>query len=607
MRKIGKEKRRNRVVNDKKIVFICQGTACESSKSPQIKEAIEKEIKDLGIGGIRVKLTGCHGFCQRGPIVVVEPEGIFYCDVSIEDAHEIVCSHLKNNTIVERLLYKDPLSNKPIEHYRDITFYNKQQRIVLSNCGHIDPEDIEDYITVGGYQALKKVLSTMKQGQVIESIKESGLRGRGGAGFPTGLKWEFARTAKGDVKYVVCNADEGDPGAFMDRSILEGDPHSVIEGMIIAGYAVGAHEGYVYCRAEYPLAIKRIDKAISEARKKGLLGKRVMESDFSFDISIKQGAGAFVCGEETALIASIEGHRGMPVPRPPFPAQEGLWGKPTLINNVETLANVRHIILKGAQWFASIGTERSKGTKVFALAGKVKNTGLVEVPMGTTIRQLIFGPGGGMANKNIGFKGVQIGGPSGGCLPESILDTSIDYESITETGAIMGSGGMVVMDERTCMVDIARFFLDFTVAESCGKCVSCRVGLKRMLEVLEEITAGRGKEEHLKFLQEMSTTIKDTALCGLGNTAPNPVLTTLRYFLDEYQAHIKDKNCPSHVCLRLLEFEVMQNACAKCGKCYEVCPVGAIDWKKKEFAKINQDKCIKCKACINVCPFMAIK
>jgi len=607
MRKIGKEKRRNRVVNDKKIVFICQGTACESSKSPQIKEAIEKEIKDLGIGGIRVKLTGCHGFCQRGPIVVVEPEGIFYCDVSIKDAHEIVCSHLKNNTIVERLLYKDPLSNKPIEHYHDITFYNKQQRIVLSNCGHIDPEDIEDYITVGGYQALKKVLSTMKQGQVIESIKESGLRGRGGAGFPTGLKWEFARTAKGDVKYVVCNADEGDPGAFMDRSILEADPQAVIEGMIIAGFTIGAREGFIYCRAEYPLAIKRIDKAISQARKKGFLGKGVMNTDFSFDVSIKQGAGAFVSGEETALIASIEGRRGMPMSRPPFPAQEGLWGKPTLINNVQTLAYVRHIILKGAQWFALIGTEKSKGTKVFALAGRVKNTGLVEVPMGTTIRQLIYGPGGGMANKNIGFKGVQIGGPSGGCLPENLLDTSIDYESIAATGAIMGSGGMIVMDKRTCMVDMARFFLGFTSDESCGKCVSCRVGLKRMLEVLEEITAGRGKEEHLNFLQDMSTIIKDTALCGLGNTAPNPVLTTLRYFLDEYQAHIKDKRCPSHVCVKLLKFEVMQDVCVKCGKCYEVCPVGAIDWKKKEYAKINQDKCIKCKACINACPFMAIK
>jgi NADH-quinone oxidoreductase subunit F len=393
----------------------------------------------------------------------------------------------------------------------------------------------------------------------------------------------------------------------MDRSVLEGDPHSVIEGMIIAGYAIGANEGYVYCRAEYPLALKRVSKAILQAREKGFLGANILGGKYSFDISIKQGAGAFVCGEETALMASIEGHRGSPVPRPPFPAQKGLWGKPTLINNVETLANIRHIIVKGGEWFASIGHEKSKGTKVFALAGKVKNTGLVEIPMGTTIRQLIYGPGGGMANKNIGFKGVQIGGPSGGCLPESLLDTPIDYESITRTGAIMGSGGMVVMDKLTCMVDIAKFFLDFTVAESCGKCVPCRIGLKRMLEVLEEISEGRGKKEHITFLQEIAAAIKDTSLCALGNTAPNPVLTTLKYFLEEYQSHIEEKDCPSHACIKLIKFEIMNDKCKKCGLCHKACPVGAIDWQKGEYAKINKDKCIKCKACINACPFMAIK
>ena len=601
------KKKRERKKSNKKTVFICQGTACVSAKSPEIKKAIEQEIKKLKLKDIEVKLTGCHGFCQRGPLVVIEPEDTFYCDVKIEDVPSIVRSHLKDNKVVEGLLYKDPATRKAIAHYRDINFYKKQHRIVLENCGHIDPEDIEDYTAVGGYRALQKVILKMKPDKVIAEVKKSGLRGRGGAGFSTGLKWQACRNTKSDEKYVVCNADEGDPGAFMDRSTLEADPQSVIEGMIIAAYAIGANVGYIYCRAEYPLAIKRLNIAILQARKKGFLGKNILRSNFSFDISIKQGAGAFVSGEETALIASIEGHRGMPMPRPPFPAQKGLWAKPTLINNVETLANIRHIITKGAEWFFSIGSERSKGTKVFALAGKVKNTGLVEVPMGTTIRQLIYGPGGGMVNKNIGFKGVQIGGPSGGCLPESLLDTPIDYESITETGAIMGSGGMIIMDERTCMVDMAKFFLDFTVAESCGKCTPCRVGLKRMLEILEKITKGEGTEVDISFLQQMSTTIKDTALCGLGNTAPNPVLTTIRYFLDEYEDHIKNKTCRSCVCLELLKFEVIKEKCVKCGRCFEICPVGAIAWQKKEYPKINKDKCIKCKACINVCPFMAIK
>ena len=442
---------------------------------------------------------------------------------------------------------------------------------------------------------------------MIEEMKISGLRGRGGAGFPTGMKWDFCRQAEGDQKYIVCNADEGDPGAFMDRSVLEGDPHAVIEGMIIAGYAIGATEGYVYCRAEYPIAIKRLTRAIAQAEESGYLGKNIQGSDHSFHLTIKQGAGAFVCGEETALLASIEGRRGMPKSRPPFPAQKGLWGKPTTINNVETLANIRHIYEKGAKWFASVGTENSKGTKVFALAGKVKNTGLVEVPMGMTIRDLVFGPGGGMLKKKDKFKGIQLGGPSGGCLPEDLLDTPIDYESINQTGAIMGSGGMVVMDTRTCMVDVARFFLDFTVTESCGKCVPCRVGLKRTLEVLDEITAGRGKEEHLTFLKEMGNTIKNTALCGLGNTAPNPVLTTLRYFPEEYQAHIHDRVCPAHVCTALVKFEFIEENCTKCGKCFKACPVEAITWEKKQYPILDKTKCIKCKSCIDACNFEAIQ
>jgi len=483
-------------------------------------------------------------------------------------------------------------------------FFAGQKRIVLSNCGEIDPENIDDYLLRGGYLALKKVLTTSPE-KVIEEIKKSGLRGRGGAGFSTGLKWELCRKAVSkNHAYVICNADEGDPGAFMDRSILEGDPHSVLEGMTIAAYAIGADKGIIYCRAEYPLAIKRLKTAISQAEEKGFLNRG---SNFSFSITVKQGAGAFVCGEETALIASIEGRRGMPVPRPPFPAQKGLWEKPTLINNVETLANIRHIIEKGAVWFSSMGTEKSPGTKVFALAGKVKNTGLVEVPMGTTIRRLIFGPGGGMIKKNVPIKGVQLGGPSGGCLPESLLDTPIDYGEITKTGAIMGSGGFVVMDAKTCMVDIAKFFLNFTVAESCGKCVPCRIGLKRMHEILGEITAGRGTAEHIEFLQEMSSSIKSTALCGLGNTAPNPVLTTLKYFPEEYKAHIKEKECPARVCVDLVRFEVIEENCTKCGACFRACPSGAVKWKKKEYAKIDRSKCIKCRACITACDFKAIK
>ncbi len=580
-------------------ILICMGTSGLSAGAEEVEKLFREELKRHNISDkCKIVKTGDRGLFRDVLVDIITGElgRITYEYVKGENVAEIVEKHLVKGEPVEKL--------QAGEDYEQ--FFAGQTRIVLENCGEIDPEDIEDYIAHGGYEALKKAFE-MPPEKVVEEVKNSGLRGRGGGGFPTGRKWEFCRNAKGDKKYVVCNADEGDPGAFMDRSVLEGDPNAVIEGMIIAGYATGGSEGYIYCRAEYPLAIKRLRISILQAREKGFLGEKVLGSDFSFDISIKEGAGAFVCGEETALIASIEGLRGRPVTRPPFPAVEGLWGKPTLINNVETLANVRHIIVKGAKWYSSKGTEGNSGTKVFALAGKVKNTGLVEVPMGSTIRELIFGPGGGMVKKRIGFKGVQIGGPSGGCLPESLLDTPIDYESITKTGAIMGSGGMVVMDKQTCMVDIAKFFINFTVAESCGKCVPCRIGLKRMLEVLEEITEGKGEEKHIAFLQEMGTTIKETALCGLGNTAPNPVLTTLKYFPDEYREHIKDKNCSSNVCTALLEFEVDEDKCTKCGRCFKACPVDAVEWKKKEYAKIDKDKCIKCKSCINACDFMAIK
>jgi len=580
-------------------ILICMGTSGISAGAKEVERVFKDELKQHKlIEKCKIVRTGDRGLFRDVLIDIITPElgRVTYEYVKPEDVSKIVERHLVEGKPVKELeVGKD---------YEE--FFSTQMRVVLSNCGEINPEDIDDYIAHGGYKALDKALD-MGPEKVIREIKKSGLRGRGGAGFPTGLKWEFCKNAEGDVKYVVCNADEGDPGAFMDRSILEGDPHSVIEGMIIAGYAIGANEGYIYCRAEYPLVVKRLSTALSQAKEKRLLGEGVLDSKFSFDINLIQGAGAFVCGEETALLASIEGRRGTPRPKPPFPAQQGLWGNPTLINNVETLANIRHIIIKGAEWFSSIGSERSKGTKVFALAGKIKNTGLVEVPMGTTIRQLIYGPGGGMISKKGNLKAVQIGGPSGGCLPESLLDTPIDYESITQTGAIMGSGGMIVMDESSCMVDIAKFFTSFTVAESCGKCVPCRVGLKRMLEVLEEITRGKGKEEHINFLQEMATTVKNTALCGLGQTAPNPVLTTIRYFLDEYKAHIKEKKCPARVCIELLKFEVVEERCVRCGRCYKACPVGAIEWKKKEYPRIDKDKCIKCKSCINVCEFRAIQ
>ena len=579
-------------------ILICMGTSGISAGALEVEKNFAGQLKSCGLDK-RCKIihTGDRGLFRDVLVDVITPDArITYQYVKPEDVSIIVEEHLLGGEPVKRL--------QAAEGYEQ--FFSGQMRIVLSNCGEIDPEDINDYLSSEGYNALKKVFQISSQ-EVIAEIKKSGLRGRGGAGFPTGLKWEFCSKPESNEKYVVCNADEGDPGAFMDRSVLEGDPHSVIEGMIVAGYAIGACEGYIYCRAEYPLAIKRLKKAILEAKERGFLGNNILDSGFSFFVTIKQGAGAFVCGEETALISSIEGRRGMPKSRPPFPAQEGLWSKPTLINNVETFANIRHIIVRGAEWFSSIGTKESKGTKVFALAGKVKNTGLVEVPMGMTIRELIYGPGGGMVNKNIPFKGVQLGGPSGGCLPRELLDTPIDYESITKTGAIMGSGGMIVMDEQTCMVDIAKFFLKFTVAESCGKCTPCRVGLKRMLEILEKITSGEGEEEQIMFLEEMGKAIKDTALCGLGNTAPNPTLTTMKYFLDEYNIHIKEKRCPAHVCVKLVKFEVIEDRCIKCGQCYKVCPASAIDWQKGKYPKIDKMKCIKCKACINSCPTAAIE
>ena len=579
-------------------ILVCMGTSGISAGAREVVDVFKKELDRHSLSGkCQIIKTGDRGLFRDVLVDIITPQlgRLTYECIKPKDVPTIVENHLLHGEPVNTLL-----AGKDYEQ-----FFAKQMRIVLANCGEIDPEDINDYIAHGGYTALRKALD-MTPEQVIDEIKNAGLRGRGGAGFPTGRKWGLARASKGSEKYLICNADEGDPGAFMDRSILEGDPQAVIEGMIIAAHAIGMTAGFIYCREEYPLALERLDIAIAQAREKKFLGKNILNSKLSFDLTIKRGAGAFVCGEETAMIASIEGHRGMPRPRPPFPAEKGLWGKPTVINNVETLANISHIINKGAEWFSSIGTEYSKGTKVFALAGKVKNTGLVEVPMGTPIQDLIYGAGGGMLKKKVALKAVQIGGPSGGCIPASLLDTPIDYVTITQTGAIMGSGGFVVMDEKTCMVDIARYFLSFTVAESCGKCVPCRVGLKRLLEVLDEIAAGRGKEEHLTFLKEMGTSIKESALCGLGNSAPNPALTTLRYFMDEYLAHIRDGQCPAHVCTPLVKFTILEEACTKCGQCFKACPAGAILWQKKEFARIDKEKCIKCKSCICACDFKAI-
>jgi NADH:ubiquinone oxidoreductase subunit F (NADH-binding)/(2Fe-2S) ferredoxin/ferredoxin len=587
--------------NNLRTVLVCQGTGCVSGKSLEITEALGKAIAEQGLKDVKVDFTGCHGFCEQGPVAIVEPEGIFYARVTVTDVPEIVSSHLRDGKPVERLFFKDPVTGQAVPRYKDIKFYTMQQRIILRHCGHINPEIIEDYLAVGGYESLKKVLKEITPEQVIAEVKNSGLRGRGGAGFSTGTKWEFCCKVHGDQKYMVCNADEGDPGAFMDRSIMEGDPHTVLEGMTIAAYAIGASEGYIYIRAEYPLAVKRVRLAIQQAETAGYLGQNILGSNFSLKIHVKEGAGAFVCGEETAMMASIEGKRGMPRPRPPYPAVSGLWGKPTTINNVKSLASVPIIISRGADWYAGIGTEKSKGTCVFALTGKIANSGLIEVPMGIKLRTIIYDIGGGIPGGKK-FKAVQTGGPSGGCLPEIYLDKSVDFESLTEAGSMMGSGGMVVMDEDTCMVDVARYFLSFTQAESCGKCVPCRIGTKQMLDILRRICRGEGRKEDIALLQTLSEQIKAGSLCALGQTAPNPVLTTLRYFMDEYKAHVEEKRCPAGVCTDLISYYILPDKCQGCGLCAKECPTQAVIGGKRMVHIIDQDKCVKCGNCLEICP-----
>lgn len=587
-------------------VLVCGGTGCTSSNSQEIMRRLEEEIKKKGLDKeVNVVCTGCFGLCSLGPVVIVYPEGSFYSKVTLADIPEIVEEHLLKGRIVKRLLYQETIDNDAIHSLTDTPFYKKQKRIALRNCGVINPEVIEEYIAMDGYSALGKVLTEMKPEEVIQVIKDSGLRGRGGGGFPTGLKWSLAAQNDADQKYVCCNADEGDPGAFMDRSVLEGDPHSVLEAMAIAGYAIGATQGYIYIRAEYPIAVERLQIAIQQARELGLLGKNIFDSGFDFDIELRLGSGAFVCGEETSLLASIEGHRGEPRPRPPYPAVKGLYGKPTILNNVETYANIAQIILHGAEWFQSIGTERSKGTKVFALGGKIKHTGLVEVPMGTTLREIVEEIGGGVSDGGK-FKAAQTGGPSGGCIPAKFLDIEIDYDNLTEIGAMMGSGGLIVMDESTCMVDIAEFFLRFTVDESCGKCTACRIGTKRLLEMLEKITSGRGEDGDIEKLESLCHYIKDNSLCALGQTAPNPVLSTLQYFRDEYVAHVHDHRCPAGACKELTIFKVLPEKCIGCTKCARNCPVGAIHGNVKEHHFIDMNKCIKCGVCMENCKFNAI-
>ena len=594
-------------------VLVCGGTGCTSSHSLLIAEKLKEELAAKGLDKeVNVITTGCFGLCALGPIMVVYPEGSFYSMVKVEDVPEIVEEHLNKGRIVTRLLYQETVEEDTIKSLNKTAFYEKQKRVALRNCGVIDPEKIDDYIANDGYAALGKILTEMTPEEVIQTMLDSGLRGRGGAGFPTGLKWKFARGNDADQKYVCCNADEGDPGAFMDRSVLEGDPHVVLEAMAIAGYAIGASEGYIYVRAEYPIAVKRLQIAIDQAHEYGLLGKDIFGTGFDFDIKIRLGAGAFVCGEETALMTSIEGKRGEPRPRPPFPAVKGLYRKPTTLNNVETYANIPQIILKGAEWFASMGTEKSKGTKVFALGGKINHTGLVEVPMGTTLRTIIEEIGGGIPNGKK-FKAAQTGGPSGGCIPAEHLDIQIDYDNLLAIGSMMGSGGLIVMDETDCMVDIAKFFLEFTVDESCGKCTPCRIGTKRLLEMLEKITKGQGSLEMLDEMEKLCYYIKENSLCGLGQTAPNPVLSTLRYFKDEYIAHVVDKKCPAGVCKDLLEYTIYKSKCIGCGLCSRKCPVGAISvtdyvapGKKKPAYEIDHSKCIKCGACFDACKFKSI-
>ncbi len=587
-----------------KHILVCHGTGCTSSKSPEILERFRKLIEEKHIENVRVIMTGCFGLCSKGPIVIIRPEDTFYSMVKPEDCEEIIDSHIIGGKIVERLLCKD-IDGTVVNKLDELPFYKKQMRIALKNCGVINPEDIDEYIAFDGFRALEKVITTMSQDEVIDLITKSGLRGRGGAGFSTGKKWSFVKAEEGPQKYVICNADEGDPGAFMDRSILEGDPHSVIEAMAIAGYAIGANQGYIYVRAEYPIAVQRLQTAIKQEREYGLLGKNIFGTDFSFDVEIRLGAGAFVCGEETALIESVEGKRGQPRVKPPYPAKVGLWNKPTLINNVETFANVTRIILNGAEWYSSIGTETSKGTKVFALGGNVNNVGLVEVPMGTTLREIIYDIGGGIPNGRE-FKAAQTGGPSGGCIPSEHLDTKIDYESLAQIGSMMGSGGLIVMDDTKCMVNIARFYLDFTVSESCGKCTPCRIGTKRMLEILERICDGNGTEEDLYKLERLAYNIKKSAICGLGQTAPNPVISTMKYFREEYRAHVVAHECESMECKALAKIMIDSEKCKGCDICKRVCPVGAVSGEPGKVHTIDQSKCIKCRSCMQKCPFKAI-
>ena len=587
-----------------KHILVCHGTGCTSSKSPEILRRFREILKEKGIENVRVIQTGCFGLCAKGPIVIIRPEDTFYAMVTPDDCEEIIETHIIKGNRVERLLCKD-IDGTIVNKLDDLNFYKKQKRIALKNCGVINPEDIDEYIAFDGYLALEKVLSDMTPEEVIETIKNSGLRGRGGAGFPTGKKWELTRQSQGKQKYVVCNADEGDPGAFMDRSILEGDPHSVLEAMAIAAYAIGADKGYIYVRAEYPIAVERLKIAINQAREYGILGKNIFGKNFNFDIEIRLGAGAFVCGEETALLESIEGRRGQPRVKPPYPATAGLWGKPTLINNVETYANIAQIILKGAKWYSSIGTKNSKGTKVFALGGNVNNIGLVEVPMGTTLREIVYDIGGGIPNGRE-FKAAQTGGPSGGCIPKEHLDTPIDYESLKEIGSMMGSGGLIIMDDTKCMVCLAKFYFEFTVSESCGKCTPCRIGTKRMLEILTRLCNGEGEEFDIYRLEKLAANIQKSSICGLGQSAPNPVISTLKYFREEFRQHAIQKECKTLECKAMAKITIDPEKCKGCGLCQKNCPVNAIDGAGRDKRIINQEKCIKCGTCISSCPFHAI-
>ncbi len=586
-------------------ILVCGGTGCHSNNSGEIRKEFEKQLKQRELEkDVSVVGTGCFGLCAVGPVIIIYPEGAFYSGVKVEDVSEIIDEHIIKGRMVTRLLYKEKSDQHAVKALSDTNFYKKQTRVALRNCGVINPEEIDEYIAYDGYQALIKCLTELSPQEVIDIIKNSGLRGRGGGGFPTGMKWQFAKNSVSDIKYVCCNADEGDPGAFMDRSVLEGDPHAVLEAMAIAGYAIGSNQGYIYVRAEYPIAVQRLQIALKQAKEYGLLGKNILDTGFDFDIEIRLGAGAFVCGEETALMTSIEGNRGEPRPRPPFPAVKGLFGKPTILNNVETYANITQIILKGAEWFASMGTEKSKGTKVFALGGKIVNTGLVEIPMGTTLREVIEDIGGGIPNGKK-FKAAQTGGPSGGCIPAEHFDIPIDYDNLIAIGSMMGSGGMIVMDEDNCMVDIAKFFLEFTVDESCGKCTPCRIGNRRLLEYLEKITNGTATMQDLDDMEQLCYYIKNNSLCGLGQTAPNPVLSTLRYFRDEYEAHIKERRCPAHVCKKLVRYSIT-DACKGCSACARKCPVEAISGEIRKKFTIDTAKCIKCGACIETCKFNAI-